>query len=243
MTKTKKDLVNLIYKGRDPFMGFEYQKDEVNMDGIFDWNGDHFYLQDTIEKANAKIIIEAGVFRGGSIITMANKLKQIGDGCIIAIDTFLGDHMLFEHDSVQHLLKRRYGRAELWRIFYANILELGLQDYVLPLHLDTFAGLRLLNGKHRGSIRLQADMVHIDASHVSPMPYIDTAESWDCLRPGGWIVVDDWVPNQVTIDHDGADFRGIYSDVTKFCAEKGVAIEHDISLPRPFKCRFQKPNA
>lgn len=241
MTKTKKELVDLIYHGRDPFMGFEYQPDEISLDGIFDWNGDHYYLPDTIEKIDAKVIIEAGVFRGGSIIKMAEKLKEKGDGCIIAIDTFLGDHMLFEHGSVQQILRRRYGRPELWRTFYANIIHLGLQNYVLPLHLDTFAGLRLLNGKHRGKIRLQADMIHIDASHVSPMPYIDASEAWDALRSGGYMVIDDWVPNQITVDYDGADFRGIYKDITRFCQEKGVAIEHDLTAPKPFKCRFQKP--
>lgn len=241
MTKTKKALVDLIYNGRDPFMGFEYEEKEIDTFDLYSWNADHPYLPDTIEKLDAKIIVEAGVFRGGSVIKMAEKLREKGDGCIIAIDTWLGDHMLFEHASVQGMLKRHYGRPELWKTFYANICSMGLQNYVLPLHLDTFAGFNLLSGKHRGTIRLQADMVHVDASHVGPMPLIDLLEAWDVLRPGGAIVVDDYVPNQNTVPHDGANFLAIWKGVLAFAEQKGIEIEHDTTLPKPFKCRLWKP--
>lgn len=240
MTKTKKELVNKIYKGKDPFLGFEYTQEDIDMKGIFDWNADHPLLPQTIKELDAKIVVEAGVFRGGSIIKIAEALKETGDGCIIAIDTFYGDEMLFEHADVQSILRRQFGIPQLWRVFYANIIEAGLKDYVLPLAMSSFSGFRLLSGKHRGTIKVVADMVHIDASHVAPMPYIDCQEAWDVVRPGGAIVIDDWVPNQQTIEHDGANFLGIWHGVTQFCNEKGVKIEHPLDVPKPFKCRFFK---
>lgn len=241
MTPTKRKLVEKLYpKHGDPFFGYPYREEDCSLDELYAWNAEHHYLKETIHELDAKIIVEVGVFRGGSVIKMAEELKRKGDGCVIAIDTWLGDHMLFEHEGVMPWMKRMHGRAEIWKSFYANVFYHGLEGYVLPLHLDAFAGLRLLNGKHRGSIRIEADIVHIDASHVSPMPYIDASEAYYLLRKGGCVIVDDWIPNQQIIEHDASDFTGIFKDVSRFCAEKGLEIEHDTTRENKNKCRFFK---
>lgn len=243
MTKTKQEIINQICWGVDFFQGFEYEKSEVDMFQIFEWNSDHPILPKTIDELDAKVIVEVGVFIGGSVIKMAEKLREKGDGCIIAIDDFHGDQMLWDHSGVKGRMRREFGRPNFWRTFYANIIESGLKDYVVPINMGSFSALRMLNGKHRGVSKLrqgQVDMIHIDASHVSPMPYLDVQESWDLVKTGGAIIIDDWCPNQQTIDHDGANFLGIWNDITKFCSEKKVQIEHDLSVPKPFKCRFFK---
>jgi hypothetical protein len=192
VTKTKKELVDKFYWGKDPFQGFDYSSSDLDTNGLFSWNSDHPYLHDSIVKTEAKVIIEAGVWRGGSVIHMAKKLKEMGDGCVIAIDSWLGCHHLHFHQEWQQTLKRHHGRPGTWKIFYANVCEFGLKDYVLPIHMDTVSGLRLLSGKHRGGQRIEADIFHHDAVHFSPYVYQDLLEGWDLLKPGGHIIVDDY---------------------------------------------------
>lgn len=240
MSPTKQKLVDLFYNGIDPFKDFPFDLKYMDLHEIFEWNSDHPYLPESIDATNAKIVVDVGVFMGGSTIKMAEKLKSRGDGCVIAVDDFLADHMLFMHEQVEPRLRRKFGRPYFWKTFYANIIGLGLQDYVMPIHMNSFSALRLINGKHRNKMRTICDMIHVDASHISPMPYLDVTEAWDAVKTGGHIVIDDWVPNQKTIEHDGADFTGIYKDVTKFAAEKNICIEYDATLPKPNKCRLTK---
>lgn len=235
MTKTKKQLVDMIYSGNDPFQGFDDWESKVDDFELWEWGSKHEFLHDSIEKTNALICVDQGSWKGGSAIHMALKLKEKGDGCVIAIDSWLCCHLLFKHAAVQGAIKRKFGRPNIWESFYANCIKYGVKDFILPIHMDSQSGYRLLNGKHRDPIKVTADVVYVDGAHYSPMVYMDLSEAHELVRPGGHIIVDDFVPGQVTVKYDGADFTGVYSDTTKFCTDHNLSYEYS-----PYKARIVK---
>lgn len=235
MTKTKKYLVDKICSGQDYFMGFDDWESKVDDFELYAWGSTHEYFHDSIQKTDAKICIDQGSWKGGSAIHMALKLKEKGDGCVICIDGWNGCHLLYKHQGVNGAMKRKFGRPNIWESFYANCIKYGVKDYILPIHLDSQSGYRLLNGKNTYGFNIEADLIYIDGAHFSPMVYLDAQEAWDTLRTGGHIIFDDVQPNQITRDYEASDFRGVYSDLIKFCNEKNISFEFSPDKARIIK--------
>lgn len=240
MTKTKKEFVDILYNGKDPFQGAsEWAEKEVDDFELFEWGSKHEYLHESLAATNAKLYLESGSWKGGSAIHAALWMKENNvDGAVVCIDSFLGCHLLFKHAAVQGALKREYGRPNLFKSFMANCIKYGVEQYIVPIHLDSFAGYRLLNGKHRNGFSWAGKfhVVYVDSAHISPMVYMDLTEAWECLRAGGHLIGDDYVENQQTVDYDASDFRGVEKDFKQFASEKGLIIES-----KPYKARLVKP--
>lgn len=229
MTKKKKMFVDILYEGRDPFQGVdEWYLEEVEDYELYTWGSKHPIIVDSLEKTNASMYIESGSWKGGSAINAALWMKENNiDGVVVCIDTWLGCHLLFKHQPVQGALKRKFGRANLWKSFYANCYKYDVKDYIVPIHLDSQSGYKLINGKHINgfSWASQFDVAYVDSSHISPMVYLDLVEAWDCLKVGGHLIGDDYIPNQQTIKYDASDFTGVYEDFQKFSKEKNIEID------------------
>jgi hypothetical protein len=239
MTKKKKEFVDTLYNGKDPFQGAdEWYLSEVEDYELYTWGSKHPFIRDSLEKTNASMYIESGSWKGGSAINAALWMKENNvDGVVVCIDTWLGCHLLFKHAAVQSALKREFGRANLWKSFYANCIKHGVKDYIVPIHLDSQSGYKLINGKHRNgfSWASQFDVAYVDSSHISPMVKLDIEEAWQCLRVGGHLIGDDYIPDQNTIDYDASDFRGVYKDFQEFSKEKNIEIEHNPAKARLIK--------
>jgi len=55
------------------------------------WNGNHSALQRLTSEHGGRVVVDVGVWKGQSTITLANAMKLSGiDGCVVAVDTFLG---------------------------------------------------------------------------------------------------------------------------------------------------------
>ena len=55
------------------------------------WNSDHIFLADTMTREKPRVVVELGVWKGASTMTMAATLRDEGiDGCVVAVDTGLG---------------------------------------------------------------------------------------------------------------------------------------------------------
>jgi hypothetical protein len=71
--------------------------------------------------------------------------------------------------------------------FAANICNEGLQDFVVPLPLDSINGFQLLKTKG-----IRPDVLHIDAGHDYLSVMADLKAWWPQLNPGGVLIGDDY---------------------------------------------------
>lgn len=174
-----------LWHGSDPFVGFPADRYTPDMQG---WGSSHPYLGAGVEALRPAIIVEIGVWKGGSVISMASRLKALGvDGVVIAVDTWLGawDHWL--NRRWFHDLSFEWGMPQLMRTFMCNVATEELQDYVVPLPLDSNNAAVVLRAH-----RLKIDMIHIDAGHDKRAVLNDLEIWWPLLRPGGLLIGDDY---------------------------------------------------
>ncbi|AEG50337.1 hypothetical protein Sphch_2694 [Sphingobium chlorophenolicum L-1] len=222
MTELRKQMIELVWRGNDPFQGFPKNIYQVDTQG---WGFQHPYLSEAIA-GSSLLVVEVGVWKGASTIAMASKMRDLDiDGAIICVDTWLGaaDHWTqnewFEHLGWDH------GWPNLHRKFMANIIDAGLQDYVVPLPVDSINAAEVL--KHYS---VQADVIHIDAGHEYRSVISDLHAWWPILKEGGLYIGDDYYDN-------GIDWPGVQQAHDEFFKELNLLpFEHGSG-----KCRLRKP--
>lgn len=151
------------------------------------WNGKHPSLGRLSTLGGPHIVVDIGVWKGQSTITMANAMKEAGiDGCVIAVDTFLGS---IEHWSGEFsLFSRTVALPNLYRTFLKNVYGAGLTDYIIPLPQTSEVAAKIL--RQRG---IRAAVVHVDASHEYDDVMRDAKDYWELLQPGGYLIGDDYL--------------------------------------------------
>jgi predicted O-methyltransferase YrrM len=225
----RQQLLQKLYQGKDPFEGYKMDAGRVTNHG---WNSTHRFLTDSILELNPEIILEFGVWMGGSTIHMARFLKQSARKTqVLACDTFLACDILRTVQETLPMLRMEFGRPTYWENFYSNVLAHGVTEQVIPLHLDSRSGLRWLK-----RLGITVDMIHHDATHYAPDVLEDLVLCWDVLRPGGHLIIDDYIKSDLAWPAV-MNFNGLVSDVDYFCRDKEVTLEVD-----GVKCRIVKPN-
>ncbi|MDB5507751.1 MAG: methyltransferase [Hyphomicrobiales bacterium] len=204
MTSARNDMIDRIWHGKDPFHA--YPKDLYRTD-YQGWTSNHQYLTRAIDELKPKTVVEIGVWKGGSVITMANRMRELGlDGVVVGIDTFLGssEHWLFREwfDGIQF----NNGYPALFHTFASNIFGRNLQDYVLPLPIDSTNAAVIF--AHRG---IEVDLLHIDAAHDYASVMADLHHWWPRLKPGGVLIGDDYYTNGVTWPEVRAAFKQFFN--------------------------------
>jgi predicted O-methyltransferase YrrM len=182
---TRQRILGQLFFGRDPLKDFPAGRFPTDLQG---WHSQHAYLTRAIEEVRPTIVVEVGVWKGASVITMAQAIQRLKlDAVVIAIDTWLGssEHYLWEKFIPD--LDFEFGYPRLYHKFAANICNEGLQDYVVPLPLDSINGFQLL--KARG---IRPDVLHIDAGHDYQSVMADLKAWWPQLNPGGVLIGDDY---------------------------------------------------
>jgi len=80
---TRRRMVQALWQGRDPFVGFPATLYQVDPQG---WNSGHRYLGEAIAELKPALVVEIGVWKGGSTMTLASGLKGLGpDGVVIPL--------------------------------------------------------------------------------------------------------------------------------------------------------------
>lgn len=182
MPQTQHQLMKLLY-GHDVWAGFEPAPTTREPEG---WNGNHPSLKRLAGAPGSKIVIDVGVWKGQSTITMAQSIRRAHiDGCVIAVDTFLGST---EHwDPQRQLFTRVHGLPDLYRTFLSNVHRAGACDYVVPMPQTSFAAAHILR-----DLGVRAAIVHIDAAHEYQEVLRDAQEYWELLEPAGYLIGDDY---------------------------------------------------
>lgn len=184
---SRENLVQRVTRGVDPFAKFRENRRPFDLQG---WGSQHAYFREGVEQVRPDVAVEIGVWKGGSVATIAQAMKDYEiNGLVIAVDTFLGawDHWISE--EYYPLLGVEGGRATLYETFMSNMLELKLEDYVLPLPLDSTNAAETLR-----RFGISIDLLHIDAGHDYNAVLNDLRQWWPLLRPGGLLIGDDYDP-------------------------------------------------
>lgn len=216
------EAIDRLWFGQDPFTHFPKGLYGVDQQG---WNNDHPLLLQAIAKVRPAVVVEVGVWKGRSVLTIGRTMRTLGlHGVIIAVDTWLGssDHWF---DPANHRnLRFEAGYPKLYHCFMENMVTEGLADLVVPLPLDSVNAAVVLKG--RG---FTIDLMHIDGAHDYRSVKGDLAAWWPLIRPGGGIVMDDYVA-------DGSAWDGLKRAVDEFVAAERPAV-FEATFP---KCFLQK---
>lgn len=181
------------------------------------WNSDHPYLTDAIDRYRPGLVIEIGVWKGASVITLANRMRDLGcDGCVLAVDTWLGSAEHWLHDEIP---RHPNGTSALYDLFRSNVLRAGLDDYVVPLPLDAQSAATVIK-----AVDLRPVVLHLDGSHDLASVTRDLEAWWPLIQPGGMLIVD---------DYDSPDWPDVKRAVDGFFL--GVNIESEANKGRMVK--------
>jgi len=168
------------------------------------WHGNHPSLQRVSHITGDKVVIDVGVWKGQSTITMARAIKEAGiDGCVIAIDTFLGSAEHWEGEAFGQNFTRQIGMPDLYQMFLSNVYHAGVQDYVVPMPQTSTTAALILQRRN-----ITASVIHIDAGHGYLDVLRDAWEYWSILSPGGDLIGDDYSP----------EWPGVVRAATEFSA-------------------------
>lgn len=218
----RRDLIQRIWHNVDPFEGYPATIDPPDLQG---WGSNHPYLTEAVERFRSAVVVEIGVWKGGSVATLASAIRaQKIDGVVIAVDTWLGSSEHWRIPDIYPLLEVRNGLPQLYDRFMKNMISLSLTDLVLPLPLDSTNASIII-----GAADLKIDLLHIDAGHDFDAVYNDLRHWWPLLKVGGLLIGDDY--NEA--------WPGVVKAFDLFFSELGVGcFEHYQN-----KCRIMKTSA
>ncbi len=183
--RVRQEIVDRLYAGVDPFANFPENLFQVDMQG---WNSQHPYLSRAIDVARPKIIVEIGVWKGGSTLFMAEHLRRLElDAVVIAVDTWLGSWDHWINPALRAQLSFINGYPNFFYKFMNNVKALKLEDYVVPLPLDSLNASETLK-----FLQIQPDIVHIDAGHDYRAVKSDIETWWPLIKPNGFLIGDDY---------------------------------------------------
>jgi hypothetical protein len=155
------------------------------------WGSNHPGLAMAIDAVRPRLIIEVGVWKGMSAITMARHARSVGlETEVLCIDTWLGspEHWLVRHKpNYFPSLRLRNGFPRLYETFLANVIAHGVQDLITPLPNTSENAAVILR-----SLGATAGLVHIDAAHEYDSVLRDLQTYWDLLDPDGLLIADDY---------------------------------------------------
>lgn len=175
-----RDAIAYALWGHEPFP--EKVDRETDFQG---WNSDHPYLINAVRSMRPRLVIELGVWKGCSTITIADEMRKQGiDGVVIAVDTWLGWHEEWPLLDL-HIID---GYPTLYRTFQANVIAKGLTEYVVPLPIDSVNATQVLLSKGIN----QACIVHIDGAHDYASVKRDIEMWWPLVAEGGVMIGDDY---------------------------------------------------
>ena len=222
MGSIRQDHLARLWHGQDPFSHFPKNLFEVDTQG---WGSTHHYLLESFIDRKPAVVIEIGVWKGASSIVLASELRRLNiDGVVLCVDTWLGSTEHWLNPAWFDWLSFDHGYPSLHRKFMSNVISQDLQDYVIPVPLDSLNAAALM--KARGVL---ADLIHIDGGHDYQSVISDLREWWPVLKPGGMLIGDDY--------YDETHWPGVKQAFDEFFQPLGVLPLENVSG----KCRLIKP--
>lgn len=222
----RRRVIDAFWAGADPFAGFPADHVAPDMQG---WKSDHPFLAETVAQLRPRIIVEVGIWKGMSVLTLAAALRDRGiDGVVVAVDTWLGSAEHWTNPEWRVSLGLRHGYPTLQQTFMRNVIEAGLQEFVVPLPLDSLSAATLFE-----RVGIAPEVIHIDGSHEFAPVRMDLEAWWPILARGGVLIGDDYYAVAEARDA----WPGVRRAFNTFFGEADLLpFEH-----RGGKCRIRKP--
>jgi hypothetical protein len=150
------------------------------------WNGNHPIFKQLLDTAPNAVFVDVGVWKGQSTMFVAGLMQQGAiDGCVIAVDTFLGS--LEDFGAGGKSFDRPQGRPDLFERFLQNVFYGCLTHLIVPLPQTSLLAATLL--QHAG---ITPGIVHLDAAHNYEAVLRDAEAYWPLIARGGYLVGDDY---------------------------------------------------
>ncbi|WP_424134278.1 class I SAM-dependent methyltransferase [Roseomonas chloroacetimidivorans] len=207
LTPTAARVMEALY-GVDIYAGFSPIR-ELDLQG---WNGAHPALMRSVGEVRPELALDLGAWKGQSTATLAEAMRRVRpDSALLAVDTFLGS---VEHwnrarkDRIMDSLGLVHGWPGLYWQFLSNMVLTGHSERVVPLPQTSDNAAAIL-----ARLRLNLDLVHIDAAHEYGAVRRDVEAYWALLRPGGILIGDDY------------PWPGVKQAADEFAAAQGLPIE------------------
>jgi hypothetical protein len=194
----------------DPYEGFDWQALSDDCSG---WGSDSAAFGELVAAIKPGRIIEVGTWKGGSALTLATQVAELGlDTEIICVDTWLGALEMWtdqEDEGRFGSLALKHGYPMLYYQFLANVCRAGQQSRITPFPIPSVTAAQWFSLRD-----VRADLVYIDGSHEEEDVYQDLVSYWDLVRPGGVLFGDDW------------SWDGVRLAVERFASENALPITH-----------------
>ena len=174
-----------VWQGLNPFEDDSTGNAPSDFQG---WASNNPFLARAINETSPKVVVEVGVWKGGSVITLAQEMKRLGlDGVVIAVDTWCGSSEHWVTPEWFPHLRIKAGHPTLYQTFASNIREKLLTDLVVPLPLDSLNAAAVI-----ASLGITIDVMHLDGGHDFESVSADLRAWWPLIRPGGILIGDDY---------------------------------------------------
>jgi hypothetical protein len=189
-------------------------KNRLEYRGMFNWFHDlpsgtnaktrfekaiEYYLEKNPAKEQ-NLVLEVGVYTGTSLIEI---IRKIPNSYGLGIDRWEN----YNEDNIDILQNIEKNNIE--KVFYRNIKVAGLEARIKALKgCSRDVLLELIYGK------VQYDFIYVDGCHKCLDVYLDLFLSWQLLRKGGVMAIDDYLFNVDKIEERPYEYP--YQAVNKF---------------------------
>ncbi len=209
MNKTYDTVIERLHRGVNPWTGY-LSGDTCHHNS---WGSTEPIFRTIMEELQPQLIIEVGSFLGGSSIHMASLMKAMNlpERCIICVDTWLAEEILWSQDNERSLLQIVNGTPMFYYRFLNNVKDKGHDDTIIPLRMPSLPASRYLKQND-----IKAPFIYIDGTHIVGEVLRDLEVYWDLLLPGGIMLIDDFSTDDM--------FKGVVSDCLLFCARYGLKL-------------------
>jgi SAM-dependent methyltransferase len=177
MSRARQDIINRIWRGRDPFLDLELDAPVAVTPPAFE----NALLDETISGVRPRVVVDVGAGLGGTTAAIARRLKADKiDGVVIAVDTYLGCATDWLDDDAFEALGHDGTIPSVYTRFALRIVRAGLGNYVTPLTADAATAAFVL-----ARLGIAPNVVLIDLDRDFDTILAQLTVWWKRLAPGG----------------------------------------------------------